>query len=412
MDKSNWGDYEEETFVDEDKTSFQGVPPWITGEGIFQQSFRQRLLDVGQDVEQEWPELRDDEKLHLFRTLKTGLRMSHASDLKVLEELLGIYTTCLKYMHQYPHKRDPEHRECMRSVLKSDLRPILLSLWHNQFKLVFPFEQQPLDDSLLLATSKFISAIFSLYHQNRTFEYAAPGLTDLCVNSPLIAIVAHVLFFAGSDETRRLAYTGLETALDIDATTGAQKGSKPYFRKLRKSHIRQQIQIILHDDKIADDGLLYVLNQYGYIAEADLPEDLRDVALSKSFALLERQCSGKSAITLDHDTKLLAMEVPNIIVRANIKTSTSPIVALQEVIAKFDAFKLMASAAMFFAQNFDWLQWSLKWNKHTLPKLQASFVQQNVRQTDRKRKFSLQYEGFRVMMKVSQPVTCGCSSCQ
>lgn len=73
MDDSDKFDWDESV----PESDFEEVEDlWIQAPRTFFQSWHDRLQKVQQNVEQEWPKLRDDKELNLLRNLRFGLEVS------------------------------------------------------------------------------------------------------------------------------------------------------------------------------------------------------------------------------------------------------------------------------------------------------------------------------------------------
>jgi len=65
-------------------------------------------------------------------------------------------------MHRYPRKQDKAHLASVKCVLKKDTNEIAPYIWLQQFKTIYPLGGYPLADDLVLATSKYLFALFNL----------------------------------------------------------------------------------------------------------------------------------------------------------------------------------------------------------------------------------------------------------
>lgn len=165
--------------------------PWTLRPKLFDQSFRDRLQQVKENVEQQWPKLYDDRELDLLLNLRRGVQVSLTGRQNILvgpnmcaisrlrrnlygkkEQLLKVYISCLECIQLYPHKKDKKHIRRNVKFFKRDIPSIVGCLWHKQFKRMYPYTAIPVNESLLLATSQFICALFDLYEE----EYAELGL--------------------------------------------------------------------------------------------------------------------------------------------------------------------------------------------------------------------------------------------
>ncbi|KAF8972523.1 hypothetical protein BDZ97DRAFT_1913024 [Flammula alnicola] len=340
----------------------------IWGSDINNPAFRALLKGMDKDVASKWPEYWAEDELLCDLYDEINGNPLHSNPPANIVDCVNVYAQCLDFVHRYPKKTDNGHIASLRQVLKEHPEDILSQLWRT-FESMHPFGRRPLQQRLVLAAQKYLSALFRLseepdhdpidwddlpedFDDDVAEERASPHerLRNLCLCSFAFPILYHCFLFSESDSVRRENIMLQEMISKVDGYDGAEVAYRIYTEKLGYSRAGPQFQVLLRST-LAPDCLLNILQDFRYIMGGHASQAMWDKALTSCLSLL----GGLESLSqnMEYVRLMRFLGEPNRFIRAYFTQNfcVSKINVLKDVILNHHGAILIPLSAILSAKN-------------------------------------------------------------